>query len=87
MFDRGDGEEEAGDTQSFNSVQRISTFMTETEFREKLRAKAFKGPGTEKKFAEIKRTPVDVRVYDITYKLVRRPRARGASPRSAERPC
>ena len=87
VFDRGDEEEEAGDTQSFTSVQRISTFMTETEFREKLRAKAFKGPGTEKKFAEIKRTPVDVRVYDITYKLVRRPRARGASPRSAERPC
>ena len=86
VFDRGDDEEEAGDTQSFTSVQRISTFMTETEFREKLRAKAFKGPGTEKKFAEIKRTPVDVRVYDITYKLVRRPRARGASPRNAERP-
>jgi len=66
---------------SFTSVQRISTFMTEDEFREKLRAKKFQGPGTAQKFSEIKKTPIDVRVYDITYTLIRRPRG-GAPPAS-----
>jgi hypothetical protein len=60
---------------SFSSVQRISTFMTEDEFRDKLRAKKFQGPGTAQKFSEIKKMPVDVRVYDIQYTLLRRPRS------------
>ena len=77
VFNREDPE----DTQplSFSSVQRISTFMTEDEFREKLRAKKFQGPGTAQKFSEIKKMPVDVRVYDITYTLLRRPRSAARS--------
>jgi hypothetical protein len=79
LFQRPDGSDPS--PASFTSVQRISTFMTEDEFREKLRAKAFKGPGTAAKFAEIKKTPVDVRVYDITYTLLRRPSARARAGR------
>ena len=60
---------------SFSSVQRISTFMTEDEFRDKLRAKKVQGPGTAQTFSEIKKTPDDVRVYDIRYTLLRRPRS------------
>ena len=59
---------------SFTSVQRISTFMTEDEFRERLRSKKFQGPGTAQKFSDIKKTPIDVRVYDISYTLLRRAR-------------
>jgi len=70
---------------SFSSVQRISTFMTEDEFRERLRSKKLQGPGTAQKFAGIKKTPIDVRVYDIKYTLLRRPRAK-PSPSSAQEP-
>lgn len=68
---------------SFTSYQRISTFMTEDDFREKLRAKKFKGPGTAQKFSDIKTTPIDVRTYEINYTILRRPRA-AAAPKIVE---
>ena len=83
LFQRPDAKDPLPTT--FSSVQRISTFMTEDEFRDKLRAKAFQGPGTAQKFADIKKVPIDVRVYDITYTLVRRGRPGSAASAPASR--
>lgn len=81
LFDREDAADPS--PTAFSSVQRISTFMTEDEFRERLRAKTFKGPGTAQKFSDIKKIPIDVRVYDIKYTLVRRSRGGKQAPEPA----
>ena len=61
----------AGESNGFSSIQRISTFLPEKEFREDLRAKRIGGVGISKKFESIRRVPVDVREYEIRYSLIR----------------
>jgi hypothetical protein len=80
---------------SFRSVQRICTFLTQEEFRAKLRSKKLQvlaldtrilhclvphligslpqGRGVAERYEKCKKVPIDVRVYDISYTLVKRP--------------
>lgn len=71
LFCRDNGDDEV---QSFRSVQRICTFMTEADFRARVRAKKIQGNNIAQLYESIKKVPIDVRVYDLTYTLLRRPK-------------